>query len=125
MVDFLTTPSASQDPHQYTKFARNATGFVAESAPGSDAQLVGGQANGSAVIRIIFGSVTSITYQIMFFIEKAVAFVPGPTFTKTPTDQGEKIDLNGTPFGIKVTAMAGAGNANFYVSISDRATGGN
>ena len=124
-VDFLLTPSASQDPHQYQIFIRNATGFVAETQPGADACVCGGQEKGSALIRINFGSVTSITYQVLFFVEKAVAYVPGPTFTKTPTDQGEKVDMAGTPFGIKVTAMAGAGNATFYVSILDRATGGN
>lgn len=125
MPNFLTDPSSAQDPYRYGKFTRNATGFVAETTPGSDANFPGGQQNGSGVIRIVFGTVTSITYQVMFFVADAVAYVPGPTFTKTPTDQGEKIDLNATPFGIKVTAMVGASNATFYIGISDRAVGGN
>jgi hypothetical protein len=121
--DFLGG-DASKDPHDWKLIIRDADGFVAETNPGQDAQFWGGNDRATMLIAIDWGTVTSITYQLVHYIAPLNKFVPGPEKTVTPTDPGQRFVIDGMATGIKFKAMAGSGNASIYVAIANRAVAG-
>lgn len=124
--NFLANPANSNDPYHWEIFKREIDGnFNPETNPGSDAQFFGGNQRATAIIAIDFDNLSSITYQVIYFISSAKHFFPGPTFTKKPTDRPEKVDLLSLPWAIILTQASGMGEATFYVGITDRRNGGN
>lgn len=124
--DFTGSPAdPSNDPYVYETFTRSSTGFSAETAPGTDAQFLGGKTRATGLIDLDFDGITEIVFQVVFFNSKANKFLPGPIVTKTPTDEPEKIDQLGRPMGIIVLSLTGSGEVTFYYTATDRRLGGN
>jgi hypothetical protein len=119
----------SYDPHKWFQFTRTHE-QVSETTPGEDAQFIGGNDYASATIEHDLTNISSITYQVLFYIKPLNKFRPGPTYTNTPPDPGEKIDQNGSPFGIILISATrideeADGKVDFYVSKQNRDLGGN
>lgn len=124
--DFLTNPASSNDPYNWEVFSKVIdSNFTPEITPSNQAQFLGGNQRATGVIAIDFDGISSITYQVMYFVSSAKHFFPGPTLTKTPTDRPEKVDLLALPWAIIVTQATGTGKATFYIGITDRRNGGN
>lgn len=98
--------SYHRDPHQWPVLFHR-TAIDVDTTPPSDTHIPGGASNAVALVHIEFRkNANLVTYQVFFWNPKLNnrdgLWLPGPTYTKSPTDEPEGIAIWGSPIGILV-----------------------